>query len=243
MLILDTDGRWLARTPRPSLDFAGQLFDWREYFAGGARLGRVGKRGVHISRAYTSVADGTTRFALMTPVYGTNGRWLGLLQGAVGTATALGTVTPIDPDEPHRISTVVARRDRDKSSDPLPSDWLVLLHDGVTRSSRHQMDDRGALASLPAKPTGAPAATSTHALSDDNYRDPIAGFEGRWLAGVAPVGETPFAVIVQTRYEAAVAPNHRLAGRLRAAGAGALVVALLAYVVFLVSSRARRARG
>jgi hypothetical protein len=42
----------------------------------------------------------------------------------------------------------------------------------------------------------------------------VPGFEGRWLAGFAPVGDTGFVVIVQTRYGAAVEPNARPSRRL-----------------------------
>jgi len=31
--------------------------------------------------------------------------------------------------------------------------------------------------------------------------DPVPGIEARWLAGFAPVGETGFIIIVQTRYD------------------------------------------
>lgn len=40
---------------------------------------------------------------------------------------------------------------------------------------------------------------------DDEYRDPVASvdehYEGRWIAGFAPVGNTGFIVIVQHRFE------------------------------------------
>jgi serine/threonine-protein kinase len=235
--ILSPEGRWVARAPRPQRDFTGLYFDWREYFAGAARLGRTGARGVHVSRPYVSTADGTTRFSLVAPVYDDgedgDGRWLGVLEGAVDSATALGALTLIDPDERQRIAAVVARRDRERREDPLPDDWLVLLHDGVARGSHHLMDGRGALATLGAAARGA--------VSADDHRDPIPGFAGRWLAGVAPVGDTPFAVIVQTRYETAVGPNQRLARRGLAAAALALAGAA-GSVVLLALVRARRRR-
>ena len=34
----------------------------------------------------------------------------------------------------------------------------------------------------------------------DDYRDPVPSFEGRWLAGLAPVGGTGLVIVVQTRH-------------------------------------------
>jgi len=36
----------------------------------------------------------------------------------------------------------------------------------------------------------------------DDHADPVKGYEGRWLAGFARVGETDQIVIVETRYAA-----------------------------------------
>jgi hypothetical protein len=64
-------------------------------------------------------------------------------------------------------------------------------------------------------------------ITDDERRDPMPGYEGRWLAGFAPVGDTGLVVIVQTRYDAAVAPNARLSRRL----AGWTGVVLVVWIV------------
>src|SRR5262249_30985521 len=43
---------------------------------------------------------------------------------------------------------------------------------------------------------------------DSDYEDPVGGhnadYQGRWLAGFAPVGNTELVVIVQQRYDAAL---------------------------------------
>jgi serine/threonine-protein kinase len=238
VMLLDVDGRWLARSPRPNRSFGGQDFCWREYCAAAVRLGRAGKTGVHVARSYTSLADGTSRFSLSTPVYDAEGRWLGVLQGAVDSAGALGALALIDPGERHRMATLVARRDRERPGDPLPDDWIVLLHDGVARGTLYRMENRGPLAGLPVADE-APVATAPVA-EDDDHRDPVPGFGGRWLAATSPVPGTPFAVIVQTRHEAAVAANARLASRLRAAGMAALGLALVTGAALFLRTRARR---
>jgi hypothetical protein len=71
----------------------------------------------------------------------------------------------------------------------------------------------------------------------------VPGFEGRWLAGFAPVGDTGFVVIVQTRYDAAVQPNTRLARRLVWRGSAAILAWLAACGTFLWIVVRRSASG
>lgn len=69
-------------------------------------------------------------------------------------------------------------------------------------------------------------------ITDDDHRDPVPGFEGRWLAGFSTVDGTEFIVIVQTRYDTAVEPNAQLWRRL-VAHVGTVVIAWSA--VFSIS--------
>ena len=64
------------------------------------------------------------------------------------------------------------------------------------------------------------------------------GYEGRWLAGFAPVGDTGFIVIVQTRYDAAVQPNARL-WRIAQVG-GFILMGAVIWVGLLGYARRRR---
>jgi serine/threonine-protein kinase len=229
MQLMDTEGRWIARKPRP--DLKGQWFGWRDYFAGAARLGRDGHHGVYVGRSYRSYADGSSRFPLSTPIYDLDGRWVAVLEAGVDTATALGALVLTDPAEPQRLALVVARRDRDSVSGSLPDDWAVVLHEGLARGKGLEMANQGVLAQLPL------------ARTDAAHVDPVPGYGGRWLAAASPVGETPFAVIVQTRYEAAVAPNLHLANRLAVAGAVALAFAIVVSTTLFVAVRRSRRRG
>jgi serine/threonine-protein kinase len=229
MQLMDTEGRWIARNPLP--DLKGHTFGWRDYFAGAARLAREGKHGVYVGRSYRSHADGSSRFPLSTPIYDLDGRWVGVLEAGVDTATALGALVLTDPAEPHRLASVVARRDRDWAGGALPNDWAVVLHEGLGRGKGLEMANQGVLAQMPL------------ARTDAAHVDPVPGYGGRWLAAAAPVGETPFAVIVQTRYEAAVAPNLHLANRLAAAGAFALAFAIVVSTALFLAVRRSRRRG
>jgi hypothetical protein len=106
-----------------------------------------------------------------------------------------------------------------------------VLHEGLGRGKGLAMANRGVLAQLPLSRT------------DAAHVDPVPGYGGRWLAAATPVGETPFAVIVQTRYEAAIAPNLHLASRLAVAGAVALSFAVVVTTALFVALRRSRRRG
>jgi hypothetical protein len=87
----------------------------------------------------------------------------------------------------------------------------VILHDGLTHGAGIVMDSPR-LRELRATRTERNQLRwiDPEPITDDAHRDPVPGFEGRWLAGFAPVGDTGFVVIVQTRHDAAVEPNARL---------------------------------
>ncbi len=245
LLILDQDGIWLGRLPQGDHTQHLKWFGWRDYFKGAAQLGRQGKNAVYISRAYTSHSDQTVRFSLVVPIYDGQGTWLGALQAAVTSDDALGDLVLRDPDVKDRTAVLVSRRDRELETSALPDDWFVLLHEGLQDGSSHAMANRGALARLPQRSEGAAyvpqlVTSSVPPLRDDDHLDPIPGFDGTWLAGIAPVGDTPFAVIVQTRSSAALAPNARLGARLLAALGGAVVLAAFASVGLWALDRRRR---
>ncbi len=228
LLLLDEEGRAVARTPAGAVDLRDERLDWRDYFGGAATHGSAAR--AWVSRGYVSRADGTARFAVALAVRDAGGALRGVVAGGVDSAVALGSLTLIDPGEPGRIASLLARRDRERRDDPLPDDWMVLLHEGVAHGSVH-------------RPIPARAATPAARAQDDDYRDPVPGFEGRWLAGLAPVPGTPFVAVVQTRHDAAIAANQRLARRLRLAGLFALAVATSGALLLLGVQRHRRRRA
>jgi hypothetical protein len=85
-------------------------------------------------------------------------------------------------------------------------------------------------------------AALTHrqeARFDAQHHDPLVGEGRRMLAGFAPVGELPFAVVVETPAEYADAPNSRWVRRV-AIAAG--LAALIGILVFLGAVRLARRR-
>jgi hypothetical protein len=148
----------------------------------------------------------------------------------------------LDPgSEAGPMAVVVAPRDRSRDTTKGEGEYVVLLHKGLPhgaeiviesprlRDLRVTRAERNQLRWLDPEP-----------ITDDTHRDPVPGFEGRWLAGFAPVGDTGFVVIVQTRYDAALKPNTRLSRRLAWRGSAVILVWLAACGTFLWGSVRRR---
>ncbi|MDP2344008.1 MAG: serine/threonine protein kinase [Deltaproteobacteria bacterium] len=242
LLLLDADGTWISRVPEGDAGFVGLDFSWRDYFHGTAELARAGSRAIYVSRAYESRSNRTVRFSMNVAVYDDDGSFIGVLQAAVGSREALGDLALDDDDDDDRIATLVSRGDRQDENGVLPDEWYVVVHEGLAEGSSHLMPNRGALALLPRAGGEQLVTSSAKGLRDDQHRDPVAGFEGRWLAGVAPVGGTHFAVVVQTRYDAAIRPNERLGQRLTAAVLAAMAIAVVVGGLLYAWDRARRSR-
>jgi hypothetical protein len=139
----------------------------------------------------------------------------------------------LDPaSEEGQMAVVVAPQDRSRSSTDEEGTYLVILHEGLPHGAGVVID------SPRLRELRAPRAEreqlrwiDPEPIIDDNHRDPVRGYEGRWLAGFAPIGDTGFVVIVQTRYDAAVAPNARLSRRL----AWGMSIALVAWIALCIA--------
>ncbi len=104
-------------------------------------------------------------------------------------------------------------------------DWMVLIHPELPASGSAVFVAPQALERL------------QEARFDPLYRDPVLGDDRPMLAGFAPVGELPFAVIVETPTDYADAPNARWGKRVATT---ALFAALIGLLVFLGSARLSR---
>jgi hypothetical protein len=82
--------------------------------------------------------------------------------------------------------------------------------------------------------------------ADENYHDPVADhghaeYGGRWLTGSARVGHTDLVVLVQQRYDEAVAPHRSYFRRFLAWLGGAALAGLTGFVgLWLLRSRRGR---
>ena len=211
----------------------GKDYSWRDYIRGARQLGEAGLRSGYISRALLSETDNIWMFGIAAPVYN-EGTWAGVLLITIGTDAALGQQRLDRASDDGPMAVIVAPRDRSRATTEGEGDYVVILHDGLTHGAGIAMDSPR-LRELRAtrKERNQLRWIDPDPITDDAYRDPVPGFEGRWLAGFAPVGDTGFVVIVQTRYDAALKPNTRLSRRLARGGSAVIFVWLVACGTFL----------
>jgi hypothetical protein len=205
-------------------------------------LGQAGLRAGYISRAVHSEDDGLYKFGVAAPIY-EGDAWIGVLMATIGTDFALKRKRLDSASEAGPMAVVVAPRDRSRDTTKGEGDYVVLLHEGLPHGAELVIDSPR-LRELRAtrterNPLRWPAPEP---ITDDAHRDPVPGFEGRWLAGFAPVGDTGFVVIVQTRRDAAVEPNARLSRRL-ASRTGVVLFAWTALCTAIVWFCLRRWRN
>lgn len=211
--ILNRDGVMVARVrpDQPHIDdLTKDSFNWRDYFQGAkSHLGKRGIGSVHISRVYRGKSDDLYKFAITAPIWDDQEKFLGVIATSVTTDATMGLVHVTDP---RRVWAIIAPKDIDSPElDPrsVLGKYVILFHpayrhgvpavefpDGSMIAARVKRDHAREL-DLPDSSLVLPP--------DDEYRDPVASvdehYEGRWIAGFAPVGNTGFIVIVQHRFE------------------------------------------
>jgi len=74
-------------------------------------------------------------------------------------------------------------------------------------------------------------------ITDSNYIDPVAArdrdwYQGRWLAGFAPIGNTEFGIIVQKRYDEVIPVDYGIILTGAAVLLGALLMVAVAWFAF-----------
>jgi eukaryotic-like serine/threonine-protein kinase len=215
--VMDETGRLLAVYARQPLmgtflRTQNRNYEWRDYFRGAAKLAERRRHSTYISPAFKSENDDDYKFAISAPVY-RNGTWVGVLIAAVAAQAKLGSLE----DDTQSIAVLVAPRGRDRGSSTPESPYLVLRHPGYTSYGEAVGMDSKEVRSLNERsreerlrlmrPLGLPPPSLL--MSNNSYRDPLAeryvNYAGRWIAGYAPVGNTGFVVIIQSRAERAFA--------------------------------------
>ena len=222
--VQDTSGRIIALRPdvKQRRNNVGKDFGWRNYFQEAQRLAAEEQRTAYVSRAFVSTGDDQYAFALSAPVYSSDRTWLGVLVATVPSDSRLGSLQLNDPGDPNSTATLVALTDRARAEDALPArdEYAVLVHERLGRGMPAQLDRQTArqlARALPEFPMPGQEQLQFPAFAGgvlEGYRDPVTGEPGTWLAAFAPVGHTPFVVIVQTREKAVHAVNELLASRI-----------------------------
>jgi serine/threonine-protein kinase len=187
LLLASADGVGVGRFPsRP--DFVGADLSPRDYVRGPLASGLV-----HVSKVFPSRYDGLLKWAVSVPVHESaapDARILGVL---VGTVTTAGVI-PGWPDDRARKVVLVAQWDPNpRQGDPVllssPPERVLVLHPGFRRGDVPLAFDGPGLGRAPGK----------HGLYFDPMRRRDWRWSGPWLAGFAPVGDTGFVVLVQSR--------------------------------------------
>lgn len=246
LTILSRAGVFCSRFPEVAQMPSGRSFAFRDYFRGASTLGRAGKRGAYLSPAFRSETQHAFQFALSAPLFDLQRSFRGVLLAMLSTDSVFGQVTIDDRQNSGRITALLAPRGLERA-DPsvrvgrfvmlihprlehgaefeLPARFAALLHArfGAGKQPGLQLDDAG-----------------QDVLRHDDYRDPIPGFSGRWLAAFAPVGNTGYVVLVQSPHGEAARASYTL-GRTATLLATVAVGGLLGlwFVTFRLSRRRR----
>jgi eukaryotic-like serine/threonine-protein kinase len=240
-LFLDEQGICRARWPSAE-GFVGRDLSFRDY---AQRAAAAPREQTVVSSAFYSKADGTVRFAVAAPVY-VEGRRAGVLAATLRSDSTFGSLS-LTQDAPTarrftRKVILLARHGAELASAtgatdaavPAPApeeDWMILVHPELPSSGAKAFVDAGVLARL------------QRAHFDPQYRDSLAGADRPMLAGYAAVGDAPFAVVVETPAEHAVAPNARWVRRVGSAGALAGLMGVVVLLSSLALSRRPRPRS
>jgi len=214
------EGERTLRWPRVEARAYARDFPWRDYFRGARAAAAVGCRAPYVARSIRSEGDDKHKLILSVPVC-EDGRWLGVLMATVDSSSSIGTVRLDDARSKGARGTLLGLRDRSRAeaASPAPEEFRVLVHEGLQQGDSARVDANFGRRLYTA--WGPPRAAAVQladrpgpiSLTEQDYRDPVAGFEGRWLAGAAPVGGTGLVVVVQTRYDDVVAPGEAMSSR------------------------------
>lgn len=204
LLVLDVDGRPRAHWRQRPADYFKRSFAFRDYFQKARHLAAHCPTLAYLARAFRSEEDGKIKFALSAPLLSSAGEWVGVILAIIQADSAFGEVQLQDPEGGH-LTALLGPRDRDRHDAAPAPDFTFLVHDGLVDRVEHVLHE----------PSPAALRSAFGALEDPcqqfklrkippvtliDYRDPVPGFSGRWLAAIAPVGQTGYVVLVQTRH-------------------------------------------
>ena len=243
-----TRGRW-PPPPEPEKYYATR-FDHRDYFRGATRFAAEGRRAAYVSHAFKSVADAMHKIGISRPVLAEDGKTvLGVFVATAATDPTFGTQSFRGV---RRTASLAARLedspgDDDGSAPGEKPRHIVLLHEALAHG-QYIPATNPLLRSFRPDPAAdqlqIPPDAGRATAVEASYQDPVPHYAGRWLAAFAPVGNTHLVVIVQTRFEDAVALDRQAATRLLwIAGAALVVVLALVGLALGAASRRQAARG
>ncbi|MDB4973896.1 MAG: Serine/threonine protein kinase PrkC, regulator of stationary phase [Myxococcaceae bacterium] len=244
VLVVGADGRTRARWPAAAqLDYYEQDFSGRDYFRGARALGAEGQ--VYLSSAFrsSSRSDDRLKFAFASPWFAPDGRFVGAL---VATRVAASSLRDVQIDELFgngQLTTLLGPHETARPIGAAPS-FDVLIHKQLASRAAYPVQTSLAV-ELQARLREAQertAAAPPRLLASAEYRDPVPGFGGRWLAGFAAVPGTPYVVVVQSSRERVLSPTRRFLASLTRS-ASLLHAAMLLLAVWTIGASLTRKTG
>jgi hypothetical protein len=202
---------------------------------------------------FASENDGLDKLALAVPFRPSGpGTPVWVLGATITTDSSLGLESLHDG---RRQTVLLAARDPNPPHAPPPAthaspEYIVLVHRGYEPGQRSVPFRSGVLRPATAGPGDPelqlPGGGASFA-PEDAFTDPLAEvrpeYAGKWLAGSAPVGNTELVVLVEERYEDAVAPQQWFLRRFLAWAIGLAAAGLAAFAAFRLVRHDRRSEA
>jgi hypothetical protein len=248
-LILDRDGVVKAQRGNPIVNVSLEKeYAWRDYFKGASG---VAEKKTHVSRVFRSENDGFYKFAISAPIYGSDKQPIGVIAAGVASNANLGSLVK---DDAPSIAVLVAPRDRDRNEPRPEFPYVILRHPAIEYGEGIGMDNEQ-VRKVSEADLGSEERTEWQlwpadpgrVTSSDKYEDPVAKarpeYAGRWLSGFAPVGNTGFVVIVQTREAEATSEMNLVWQLAKWAGISSIPAALILLFTAWSGRRLRSARA
>jgi hypothetical protein len=204
----------MAQFPLVNDAYYQQPFDWRDYFKGARGVPIAARHAAYVSRAIKSHGDLRYKLAIAAPIRSADGAIVGVLVATIVTDLHWGSQ---DLNDAHRTVVIADLLDRNAPDEVLPDDYLALAGEGVNHGEKVVVTS-AAFARLRARRASVGEGAreqldlppSSWIEADADYYDPPSmrpkdGYDGPWLAGIAPIGGTDLVAVVKTRADTAVA--------------------------------------
>jgi hypothetical protein len=204
LLVIDTGGRPRAHWRGRPWDDRTIALPLRDHLRAAGYLAEHCPNQAYLARAFRSERSGKLEFGFSAPLLDASGSWGGVLIAIIRTDAAFGKVALQDPERGH-LTSLLGPRDNPLHEPAAPTDFAFLVHEGLADGMDYALRE-------PTPDT----LRERFGASDDaceqlelrkvppltvlDYRDPVPGYSGSWLATIAPIGQTGFVVVVQTRH-------------------------------------------